>query len=279
MAEQRFYIGNREIAYEVFGSTFDPAIILIRGLGTQMIEWPRNLIDCLSAAGYCAVVFDNRDSGHSSRSPESYSLTDMAIDTKRLMDHLSIKEANIVGMSMGGIIAQLLALKFPERVKSLTLMMTTSGKPSLPLPDEHILTLWSSQANDKHSILTLGVGKRQYLLGRAEKEDESQSVEYILRCYERDYDLEATQIQMKAVMSEPSREKSLPNIDIPVLIIHGTDDLMVPIAHASDLHELIPNSKLVVLDGMGHATTITFGKAIAQHIVKFLEPYTVKEAH
>jgi proline iminopeptidase len=267
---------NPHIEYESLGDPSHPAIVLIMGLGMQLLAWPDNFCNALVARGFRVIRFDNRDVGLSGRVPgkkranillamaaaalhlpvrSAYTLADMAEDTLRLMDQLGIDRAHIVGASMGGMIAQVLAARHPQRVLSLTSIMSTSGNRKLSKPSKaagKALLTRPSDPNDKdlvieHLVHTFGViGSPGYPSTREELRQR------IGRSVRRAYDPAGVARQLVAVIASGDRRKQLKEIKAPTLVIHGADDPLVPLAAGRDTAAHIPGARLEVIPGMGH---------------------------
>ncbi len=263
--------------YACFGGKTGVPLLLIMGLATQRTAWPMAWIDALVARGFYVITFDNRDIGLSTRlehlgtpklarvmlrrfigigTSPPYTLTDMAADTLALLDLLKIKSAHVLGVSMGGMIAQRLALEHPERVLSLTLMMTSSGHPLLPPPNWSVMKIFSAKPS-------------------AGMPDREAAVDYLLRLFDeigspgyrtppelrRARALEQVNRsmagsgavrQLAAIMGDSKRWRLLSKLKLPVQILHGVADKMVPIAHGKDLAKRIPGAKFEIIPGLGH---------------------------
>ncbi len=264
------------IEYESLGDPAHPAIVLIMGLGMQLLGWPDNFCNALVARGYRVIRFDNRDCGLSGRVAAKkranlllamaaaalhlpvrtpYTLEDMAGDTVGLMDSLGIARAHIVGASMGGMIAQVLAAKYPQRVLSLTSIMSTSGNRKLSKPTKAAGKALLARPSDprdpavviEHLVHTFGViGSPGYPSTREELRTR------IGRSVRRAYDPAGVARQLLAVIAAGDRRKQLKEIKAPTLVIHGADDPLVPLAAGRDTAQHIPGARLEVIEGMGH---------------------------
>lgn len=264
------------IEYESLGDPTHPAIVLVMGLGMQLIAWPDSFCRALVARGYRVVRFDNRDAGLSGRVPGKksgklalamaaaalglpvrtpYTLDDMAGDTVHLMDDLGIARAHIVGASMGGMIAQVLAAKWPQRVASLTSIMSTSGNRKLSRPTPAAgKSLLAKPADPKdpevvieHLVGVFGViGSPGFPTPREEVRRR------VARAVRRAYDPAGTTRQLLAVIAAGDRRKQLRRITAPTLVIHGAQDPLVPLAAGRDTAAHIPGARLEVIEGMGH---------------------------
>jgi pimeloyl-ACP methyl ester carboxylesterase len=280
------------LEYETFGDKGAPPIVLIMGLGAQLVLWPDELCAALAGAGHYVVRFDNRDVGLSTkletprrvrllraalaariglpvRAP--YTLDDMARDTVGLLDALELPRAHVVGASMGGMIGQIVAAKHPQRVDSLTLIMSTSGNPRLPQArlDLRLRLLRRPLAGDRETLVRYSMD-----LWRAIGSPEYPPAEDVLRAkVERSYDRSSYRHglarQTLAIIASGSRVPLLRRIEAPTLVIHGADDPLVPVAAGHDLAQHIPGARLNIIPGMGHDLPApllpTFSKMILQH--------------
>ncbi len=264
-----------DLEYETFGDAKHPALVLIMGLGAQLVLWPDELCHHLAAGGLHVVRFDNRDIGLSQklethRRPKivrtaiasmmgfrlkvPYTLDDMARDTVGLLDALQIRQAHVVGASMGGMIAQIVAAKFPERVRSLGLIMTTSGNPRLPKPSLQIqLRLIKKPAgSDRETMVRHGMKTWRMIGSPAFPLTEEMLRGKVERSYDRNSDRRGLGRQLQAILASGSRVPILKRISAPTLIIHGQHDPLVPVAAAHDLGKHIPGARVEIIPGMGH---------------------------
>jgi pimeloyl-ACP methyl ester carboxylesterase len=261
--------------YETSGDPSHPPLLLIMGLGGQLITWPQPLIDALAAAGYYVIRFDNRDAGLSTELKElgkpdllragiastlrlpvraPYALDDMADDTLGLLDALGIDSAHIVGISMGGMIAQLLAIRHPARVRTLTLIMTHSGNPSLPgarwpIRLRMVLRpkLQSREQIVRYSMQTMRlIGSPGFPF----PDDVLRAMQTAQ--FDRAFRPAGLARQTAAILAAGNRAKALRRMQRPTLVIHGADDPLIPVAAGYELATLIPNADLEVIAGMGH---------------------------
>ncbi len=259
------------LEYAETGSGDAPAILLIMGLGMQLVAWPESLCEGLAARGFRVVRFDNRDVGHSTRMPSArpvataaiaarafmrlpvrppYTLNDMARDAVGLMDALQIAKAHVVGASMGGMIAQIVAIDFPDRVKSLTSIMS-SPTPLLPRPKILRAMLRPRPRSKELAIRRLIeffrlVGGSAYLPTEAELRARTE------RAVRRSYRPDAFTRQLLAIQTAPSRTRMLHRVRAPTLVLHGDEDPLVPLRGGVDTAANIPGSRLRVVPGMGH---------------------------
>ena len=289
-------INGLKIEYESLGRPGDPAIVLIMGLGMQLVAWPDAFCNGLVGRGFRVICFDNRDSGLSGRihlkkrpnlllafasawlklpvrSP--YSLSDMAADTIGLLDALGVDRAHIVGASMGGMIAQVLAARFPQRVMSLTSIMSSSGNPKVSRARAGAMqALLSKPPNprDEDSVIEHLVGVFGVIGSPGYPAEREELRQRIARSVRRAYDPAGTSRQVLAILASGDRRALLAKITAPTLVIHGADDPLVPVAAGRDTAHHIKGAQLKVIDGMGHdlpqALLDTLVESIAAHCLK-----------
>lgn len=257
------------LEFEMRGDIFDPAIVLIRGLGTQLIDWPESLLDGLVRSGFRVVVFDNRDVGLSQKfeglpdpyavgrgeAVPPYTVQDMADDVYGLLVSLEIERAHVLAISMGGIIGQLLAVSHGARVASLISVMASSGRPGLPpatpAAAASLVAETDPTAGDEGVIRATAEGLR--ICGSPDyPTSEADRLAIARRRHARDYTPEGVVRQMAAIAALRDRSAMLPEIQVPTLVIHGADDPLIPVAHGEDTARLIPHAELEVIAGMGH---------------------------
>jgi pimeloyl-ACP methyl ester carboxylesterase len=267
-----------DICYEIFGDPAAEPLLLIMGLGAQMIHWDDDFCRQLAARGFRVVRFDNRDIGKSSHlsggkrlTPfellkqrflkipvaSTYRLIDMAKDTVGLMDMLDIRSAHLVGASMGGMIAQEVALSFPQRVRSLTSIMSTTGNPKVPPPTrEAAAVLMAPPPRTKEEYFERFAKTWKVLRVGSFPEDEALDPARAARTYERGLNPAGVARQLRAVLASGSRKERLHHLKIPTLVIHGTVDPLVHPEGGKDTAASIAGAKLVMIEGMGHALPI-----------------------
>lgn len=264
-----------ELEYESLGADDAPVILLIMGLGCQLIHWPDSLCAALVAAGYRVIRYDNRDVGLSTRLDAAglpdllrlgiasrlrlpvrtpYALDDLAEDARGLLDALGIAEAHVVGLSMGGMIAQLLAAKHPQRVKSLTLWMTHSGHRGLPQPTLKLQMrmIRRPDGRDREARVRHGVQTWQLLGSPGYPTPEPQLRARVEQYVDRAYYPRGVARQTAAILAARSRHPLLRALAMPVQIIHGEADPLVPVGAAHDLARQLPQARLHLIPGMGH---------------------------
>lgn len=264
----RATVGDVTLEYAVYGS--GPCIVLIRGLGTQMIEWPDALIDGLVARGLQVVVFDNRDAGLSSKCESDYTLSDMAADVVGLLDGLQIAQAHIFGISLGGMVAQLVAVEHPQRCRSLISVMSGSGNPQVPTVRREALPWLLETAEGRDAVIALDALNRQRFGSPAYPEDEATRIAAATRAYERCHCPAGVARQMRAANADGSRVERLRNVTVPTLVIHGADDPLVDVAAGQDTAACVPGARLDVIDGMGHNIPARLAPEIVARVEAFI---------
>lgn len=266
-----------KLAYESFGDEANPTILLIAGLGTQMIRWTGPFCEALAVRGYRVIRFDNRDTGcstHFSQYPPldfsvlaatlmagqrpdvPYTLDDMAADAISLLDALSIDRAHVVGRSMGGMIAQIMASDYSDRVLSMTSIMSSSGNPALPQAEPDIMAMLTRPApnpfTDESEFLAHTFSFAQRIAGSRYPLDKEAYCLLALEEARRAYNPSGTGRQIAAMAVTGDRRSRLATIRMPALIVHGTEDPLILPACGEDTATSIPNADLMLLDGMGH---------------------------
>ncbi len=272
--ERSVVVNGVELVYERLGRQDAPAIILIMGLGGQLLSWPLALCEALVREGYQVIRFDNRDAGLSTKfdhcgapsmlrmlGAPSFGegldaplrLGQMAADTVGLMDRLKLEDAHIVGISMGGMIAQILAARYPHRVKSLVSMMSTSGAPDLPGPSLKLrLRLARQRATEPRAALADAVRSIALVGSPGYPRTLDELERTLMPQIERGISPDGTLRQLAAILVSGSREALLPRIQAPTLILHGEADRLVPVAAAHDLLSRIPHAHGDIVPGLGH---------------------------
>jgi pimeloyl-ACP methyl ester carboxylesterase len=283
-----------DIEYESFGRDGDPLILVIMGLAAQLIFWPKSLCVGLAAKGFRVVRFDNRDIGKSTHlsgrtAPEPrvllaevasgkipdvpYTLDDMANDAVGLMDALGADRAHVVGASMGGMIAQLMAINHPARTKSLTSIMSTTGRRDLPPGDPGAIAVLARgpRSLSRDDLIENGILVRHALLGPGFPETEAEIRALIERVVDRaPYDPAGVTRQWAAVVAAPPRNELLKAVDCPALVVHGDSDPVFPVAAAKDTAASIAGAELIVVPGMGHGVPESLAPICLKHIGDFV---------
>jgi len=269
-------VNGIQIAYDIRGPAGAPAILLIMGLGTQMIAWSDPFCDALAAGGYQVVRFDNRDVGLSSKIESArpvnmkwvfakamlglrvrgpYTLYDMAADGLGLMDKLGLRRAHVVGASMGGMIAQIIAAGHPDRTLILVSIMSSSGDRRLPQAKPEArdaLFAKRPDASDPEKIITHMMTMYRVIGSPGYPVPEDVLRSRMEASLARSYYPQGIGRQMLAILSDGSRVERLRTIRVPTLVIHGADDPLVPVAAGKHTAEVIPGAKLEIVPGMGH---------------------------
>jgi pimeloyl-ACP methyl ester carboxylesterase len=263
-----------EIEYEQLGPAEGPPLLLVMGLGAQMIQWDEAFISLFVDRGFQVTRFDNRDVGLSTKldaagpanvmdvmakaqageTPDvAYTIDDMADDTAGLLDALRIESAHVVGASMGGMIAQTLAIRHPRRVRSLVSIMSSTGNPDLPPAEpEAMAMLMRPPAPDRETAIASGVEARKLLAGPIHPFDEERARESAARAYDRSFYPAGSSRQTAAIIAHGSRVESLRKLDVPTLVIPGDVDPLVPVEAGRDTARCVPGAELMIVPGMGH---------------------------
>ncbi|HIG01733.1 MAG TPA: alpha/beta fold hydrolase [Myxococcales bacterium] len=263
-----------EFEYDVFGAETGKPLLLIMGLGAQMVLWDEGFCEKLAAEGHRVIRFDNRDIGLSTWLDDlgipdmaelvaagargepmqvPYSLDDMADDAVAVIDALGIDAAHICGASMGGMIAQALAIRHPARVRSLTSIMSTTGNPDLPpASPEAMAVLTEPMPDDRAAVVERSI-KSDAIIGSPGYPGEPDVLrERAGMLFDRSFHPVGSARQMAAIMAHGDRRPALQELDVPALVIHGQADALVPVEGGIDTHEAIAGSELMLIDGMGH---------------------------
>jgi pimeloyl-ACP methyl ester carboxylesterase len=277
------------VAYETFGDPTDPTILLVAGLYNQLVRWPVELCELLVAQGYRVVRFDNRDIGltdkmNGNRAPSflrlllnhylgipvsaPYSLNDMAADTVGVMDALDVKQAHIVGMSMGGMISQLVAGLYPDRILSLTSIMSTSGEWGKGVASLKVARQMTKATSKNRTALDNSVETWRIIGSPAYPMSDELVRAQLLAEHKRSNYPAGYMRQIAAIRTAPGRAKLLQTIKVPALVIHGQQDLLVPVSGGIDTAKHIPQAELALFEGMGHTLPQALLKTFAELIVK-----------
>lgn len=259
-----------KIAYETFGTPDHPPVLLVMGLGTQMIAWPDTMCQDIADRGYYVVRFDNRDSGlsthlHEEHAPSlidvtvrrrrpPYTIEDMARDAIGLMDALDFDSVHLVGASMGGFIAQTIAIGYPRRVRSLTLIMTSTGSRRVGNPKPAVFSMLTRRRvrHDRQSAAEAAVETFRIIGSKGYAFDEEYLMDLGGRSYDRGHDPGGYLRQLAAIAAQPDRTEKLRRIRVPALVIHGLHDPLVNASGGLAAARLLRNAKFVGYAGMGH---------------------------
>jgi len=288
MGEERFCDvgGGITLCWEAFGDPADPPMLLVQGLGMQMVAWPEELCKQLAGHGFHVVRFDNRDAGRSTHvpgpppstwqllrrriDPVPYRLADMAGDAAALARALELGPVHVVGVSMGGMIAQTLAAQQPGRVRSLTSIMSTTGNRWKGQPALGLVRLLLRRTPDDRAGYVAHMTKVFETIGsKGLPQDTARVREMAARSYDRDHDQAAAGRQLGAIVASGDRTPELRAITAPTLVVHGTDDRLVRLSGGLATTRAIRGARLMLIEGMGHdlpsaAWPEVFG-AVAEH--------------
>jgi pimeloyl-ACP methyl ester carboxylesterase len=277
-------VGELELAYEAFGDPSDPAALLVMGLGTQMVAWPDELCELIADTGRYVVRFDNRDVGLSThldhlpapapgrvllrREKAPYSIGDMARDTIGLMDVLGFDTVDLVGASMGGFISQSVAIQAPERLRSLTLIMTSTGSRRVGRPSPRVARQLLSRRpmRTREEAVAAAVAVFTLIGSPGFALDEEYLEQRAAVSYDRGNDPNGYLRQLAAVLSQPDRTRKLKALDVPTLVMHGLHDPLVSSSGGLALARTIPGSRFVGYSGMGHDLPRALWQPMAQEI-------------
>jgi pimeloyl-ACP methyl ester carboxylesterase len=277
-----------EICFETTGSPDDPALLLIHGYGAQLIQWPDLLLEELAARGFFVIRFDNRDVGRSTKLdgqhpvfglPEPgqpfptmaqappYTLADMARDATGLLDHLGIQRAHVLGASLGGAVAQRLAIEMPDRVLSLTSVMSATGDPAVPGADPAAAAaVFSPSPTAREDFIEHLVRVLRVLYGPHYDEDDARA--QATARFDRCFYPEGMTRQLAALIADGDRTAALQRLTVPTLVIHGRLDPLAPLAAGEATAAAIPGAELVVFDDMGHDLPKAYAAQFATEIAK-----------
>ena len=278
-------VGDVELAYETFGRPGEPAVLLIMGLGSQLILWPEELCEALAAAGYFVIRFDNRDVGRSTildapppdlqrvaagEADAPYLLDQMAEDAVGLLDALGIERAHVVGASLGGMIAQRLAIDHPERVLTLASIMSTTGDREVGNPTPEAMTvLMTAPPLDRDGYLESTVRARGVIGSRPLDEDRTRDLAG--RSFDRGYHPQGTARQFAAIIASPDRTPALRELRVPTLVLHGSEDPLIDPSGGRATAAAIPDAELIEIDGMGHDLPLWSLERLAEALTRNVE--------
>ena len=273
MDERFAQLDEVELCYQTFGDPGERPLLLVMGLGGQLILWPDEFCRLLVERGFFVVRYDNRDCGRSTSfdgAPEPdfraimmgddssapYSLDEMADDAAGLIDHLGIDAAHVVGASLGGVIAQTLAIRHPDRVRSLCSIMSTTGDRSVgvgsPKAGETLFTVGPS---DRAGYVEHALAIFRIVGSPPPNFDEARMRDTFERSYDRGLNRPGTTRQLAAVLAQPDRTPALRELDVPAVVVHGAADPLIDVSGGVATAEAIPGAELIVIEGMGHDFT------------------------
>jgi len=281
----RAHANGIDIEYETFGNPSAPPLLLVMGLGAQMITWDDEFCEQLADRGFHVIRFDNRDIGLSTKmegagmpdlmaafggdAQPAYTLDDMADDAVSLLDALGIGPAHVVGASMGGFIVQLMAINHPDRVLSLTSIMSAPGGRDTVSPrPEGAEVLMRIPPETREGRIEHAVWIRQVLAGRGNPFDEAAEARRAARSVDRSYYPAGTARQLVAILAAKSRLERLAKVSAPTLVVHGIDDPLVPVENGRRVAAAVPGARLLEFEGMGHNMPERFWPVILDAIVE-----------
>ncbi len=275
--------------YEEHGNPEHEALLLVMGLGAQMILWPDEFVEALVSKGYRVIRFDNRDIGLSekmegARAPKlpwqvirkkigwpasvPYTLSDMADDAAGLLDALDIRQAHVVGASMGGMIAQLMAVNHSDKLLSMTSIMSTTGNPKLPQADKQAMEVLVAPlpSMEEEALVAHGINVSNSIGSPGYRPPQERQRERVLRSVRRSVYPPGLPRQLAAIIDDGDRRERLSQITTPTLVLHGEDDPLVKLAAGQDTAEHIPGAKLVTIPGWGHDLPLELIDRLADEI-------------
>ncbi|MFW9987312.1 MAG: alpha/beta fold hydrolase [Candidatus Odinarchaeota archaeon] len=283
-------VNDVELEYDTFGDPSSRPLLLIMGLGAQMIAWDEKFCQKLVEQDFFVIRFDNRDVGLSTKFeeaglpnlkeafkkreageliPSPYKIEDMADDAVGLLSALNIDKAHICGASMGGMIAQIIAYKHPSRVLSLTSIMSSTGNPDLPqAKPEAMNVLFKPLPDEREAYIKASLENRRIIHGTGLPFDEEKACRLVAASYDRSYYRPGFIRQLVAIWASGNRKDALKTITAPTLVIHGEGDPLVPVEGGKDTAEAIPGAELLLIDGMGHSLPIQVWSIIFDAISK-----------
>ncbi|MEV0422858.1 alpha/beta fold hydrolase [Streptosporangium canum] len=253
-----------ELAYETFGSPGGRPLLLIMGLGAQLIHWDEEFCELLAGRGHHVVRFDNRDAGESTHLRDAavpasggdgrapYLMDDMADDAAGLLDALGWESAHVVGASMGGMIAQSLAIRHPRRVRSLTSIMSTPSPHAAPPSEAAMAALMGPVSTDRETAIRQALVTWEVIGSPGYPLDRERVAQVAGLSYDRSYDPAGTARQLAGIIASGDRTPLLKDIEVPALVLHGEADQLVPLAGGVATAGAIPGARLITFPGMGH---------------------------
>jgi pimeloyl-ACP methyl ester carboxylesterase len=287
MAPMRAPSNGIEIEYETFGDAADPPLLLVAGLGAQLIAWDVEFCESLVDRGFFVIRFDNRDTGLSTKvtvdegfDPTAeimrvlgggtptvpYHLTDMAADAVGLLDHLGIDRAHVVGVSMGGMIAQQIAIDHPPRVLSLTSIMSNTGDPDVGQPDPAVLPVLLQTTPSEREAYVARAVEAGRAVGSPDHFDEARVATQAAQSFDRSFYPRGMINELLAIVTSGSRTEALRALHVNTLVIHGDVDPLVAVSGGERTAEVIPGAELMILEGMGHDVSRYFWPQVIEAI-------------
>jgi pimeloyl-ACP methyl ester carboxylesterase len=287
-----------QIEYETYGEPTSQPLLLIIGLAVQSFYWDEQMCKRLAESGLYVIRFDNRDVGLSSKLEEAgipdimkaietlmrggkieppYTIEDMADDAVGLLDAIGIEKAHICGMSMGGMIAQGVAIRHPGRVLSLISIYSKTGNPDLPQPKPEVMELLlTPPPGERAAFIEHDLKIFRAITGPGFSFDEEYHRKMAAQAYDRAFYPQGVARQLMAIMAQGNRKPALASVSVPTLVVHGADDPLVPVECGKDTAEAVPGAELMIIDGMGH--DLPSGKGAWPQIIDAIIAHTRKVA-
>jgi pimeloyl-ACP methyl ester carboxylesterase len=283
-----------EIEYETFGDPDGAPLLLVMGLGAQMLSWDEKFCSLLAGRGFHVIRYDNRDSGLSTKMESAgepdllaafggnpkpaYQLDDLADDAVGVLDALGIGAAHIVGASMGGFIAQLVAINHPDRVLSMTSIMSgPGGRDAVPPQPEGAEVLMTIPPPTREAQIQHGLWIRSVLTGPGDPFDDDAERKRVERAYDRSYYPVGTGRQLVAILAAEGRLERLSHVKAPTLVIHGIADVLVPIDNGRSVAAAVPGARLLEFEGMGHDLPVRVWPPVVDAIEELARQATVPQ--
>ncbi|WP_340540996.1 alpha/beta fold hydrolase [Nocardioides sp. GXZ039] len=259
-----------ELCYQTFGEPTDEPLLLIMGLAGPMTWWDPELCEMLARRGFYVIRFDNRDAGRSSRGRgrvtrsmlvrafagvpvrAPYSLDDLAGDAYGLLDHLGIERAHLVGVSMGGMIAQTMAIAHPDRIRSLTSIMSTTGRRTVGWQHPSLIRNLLARSTGREAYIRSSINTWRMIGSPAYPTPRADAEKRAAETYDRGVSLAGLTRQMAAIITQPDRTPALRALPVPTTVIHGLADKMVHVSGGRSTAAAVPGADLLLIDGMGH---------------------------
>ncbi|MCB1004926.1 MAG: alpha/beta fold hydrolase [Acidimicrobiales bacterium] len=275
------------ICYETHGDPDDVPLMLVCGLGMQLVRWDEELLAALTARGFFVIAHDNRDIGLSESFAHvevdviaavmaamegaaveaPYLLSDMAADAVAVLDDLGVERAHVVGTSMGGMIGQAMAIEHGDRVASLTSIMSTTGDPDVGQPKPEVLGALLPGGGEGRDAVIEATVETFRAIGSPEHFDEDLTRAAAARAYDRAHDPLAQSRQLVATIASGSRSDALRSISVPTLVVHGAEDPLIDVSGGRRTAEVIPGAELLVVEGMGHDIPRVFQPQIIEAVL------------
>ncbi len=243
-----------ELEYETFGPTDDPTVVCLPGLGNQLLLFPEEFCESFVGRGFHVIRMDNRDAGLSSMTDEDddYTLGDMADDVMAVLDHAGVDGAVVLGVSLGGMVAQATAIGHPSRVRALVSIMSTTGEPEFGTPSADAMAALTREPAATIEAQIAQDLEARVIWSNPDWFDADQMRAYFASCYERSWEPGGAGRQFQAVVRSGDRATGLAGLPMPALVVHGENDTLIHPSGGERTAELVPDAELLVLDGMSH---------------------------